>query len=193
MKATAAVVAILAVGAALLWAGPDSRLANFKELRDYASWEEVTSGPHKVLPEISELCLPPIPPEPHPGVVEAQGKDRYIRVFASSHTASLMREPRVESYPEGSVVAKVKLGEGSSEPVAVAFMVKREPGSNPEGRDWEYLIFEGKPLTLSARGAPSTCQGCHGEQTYTDGLYRSYLSDGNVAAKPRRNGGKTGE
>ena len=26
--------------------------------------------------------------------------------------------------------------------------------------------------------------GCHGEQTYTDGLYRSYLSDGNVAAKP---------
>ncbi|HEX6862581.1 MAG TPA: cytochrome P460 family protein [Thermoanaerobaculia bacterium] len=182
MKAIAAAVLALAVGA-VLGADPHPRLADFEELRDYSSWEEVTSGPHEVLPEISELCLPPIPPEPHPGVVEAQGKDRYIRVFASSHTASLMREPRVESYPEGSVVAKVKLIEGSSEPTGVAFMIKREAGYNPEGRDWEYLVFEGKPLTLSARGALSTCQGCHGEQTYTDGLYRSYLSDGNVAAK----------
>ncbi|MEA2558685.1 MAG: hypothetical protein QOH06_189 [Acidobacteriota bacterium] len=131
--------------------------------------------------------MAPAPPGwelPHPGAVEAQGKDRYIRVFASSHAAPLMRDSRVESYPEGSVVAKVKLAEGSSEPAAVAFMVKREPGSNPEGRDWEYLLFEGKPLTLRARGALSTCQGCHGEQAYTDGLYRSYLFEGNVASKP---------
>ena len=182
MKAIAAAVVVLAV-CAVLWADPHPRLAEFKELRDYSSWQEVTSGPHKVLPEISAACAPPIPPEPHPGAVEVQGKDRYIRVFASSHTASLMREPRVESYPEGSVVAKVKLIEGSSEPTGIAFMIKREAGYNPEGRDWEYLVFEGKPLKLSARGALSTCQGCHAEQTYTDGLYRSYLSDGNVAAK----------
>jgi hypothetical protein len=97
-----------------------------------------------------------------------------------------MRDSRVERFPEGSTVAKVKLVEGSSEPVAVAFMVKREPGSNPEGRDWEYLLFEGKPLKLSARGALLTCQGCHGEQNYTDGLYRSYLSDGNVAGASAR-------
>lgn len=186
MKAIAAAVAALAV-CAVLRADPHRRLADFKELRDYSSWQEVTSGPHKVLPKVWTLCMAPAPPEwdlLHPGAVEVQGKDRYIRVFASSHTASLMRESRVERYPEGSAVAKVKLGEGSSEPVAVAFMVKREPGSNPEGRDWEYLLFEGKPLRLSARGALSTCQGCHGEQVYTDGLYRSYLSDGNVAAKP---------
>ena len=182
MKAIAAAVLALAVGAAL-GADPHPRLADFKELRDYSSWEEVTSGPHEVLPEISAQCAPIIPPEPHPGAVEAQGKDRYIRVFASSHTAALMREPRVERYPEGSVVAKVKLIEGSSEPTGIAFMIKREAGYNPEGRDWEYLVFEGKPLKLSARGALSTCQGCHAEQTYTDGLYRSYLSDGNVAAK----------
>jgi len=187
MKAIAAGV-VLAL-CAVLWADPHPRLAEFKELRDYSSWQEVTSGPHKVLPKVWTICSAPAPAPPgwelpHPGEVDVQGKDRYIRVFASSHTASLMRESRVERYPKGSAVAKVKLGEGSSEPVAVAFMVKREPGSNPEGRDWEYLVFEGKPLTLSARGALSTCQGCHGEQAYTDGLYRSYLSDGNVAAKP---------
>lgn len=83
----------------------------------------------------------------------------------------------------GSVVAKVKLIEGSSEPTGVAFMVKREPGYNPESRDWEFFVFEGKPLRLAARGAISTCQNCHGELAYTDGLYRSYLSDGNVASK----------
>jgi hypothetical protein len=182
MKARAATVISLALGS-VLWADPHPRLADFEELRDYSSWEEVTSGPHKVLPEIWADCMPPIPPDPHPGTVDLEGKDRFIRVFASSHAASLMREPRVERYPEGSVVAKVKLGEGSSEPVGVAFMIKHEPGYNPKGRDWEYLVFEGKPLRLTARGAISTCQGCHGEQTYTDGLYRSYLSDGNAAAK----------
>src|SRR5688500_18007584 len=185
MKAIAAAVVALAV-CAVFWADPHPRLAEFKELRDYSSWQEVTDGPHKVLPKLWIKCVAPPPgwDLPHPGEVEVQGKDRYIRVFASSHTARLMRESRVERYPEGSAVAKVKLAEGSSEPVAVAFMVKREPGSNPEGRDWEYLLFEGKPLRLSAKGALATCQGCHGEQDYTDGLYRSYLSDGNVATKP---------
>ncbi|HVG08196.1 MAG TPA: cytochrome P460 family protein [Thermoanaerobaculia bacterium] len=185
MKTTAAAVVSLAV-CAVLWADPHPRLADFKELRDYSSWQEVTSGPHKVLPRTWSLCVAPPPPRwelPHPGAAGLQGKDRYIRVFASSHAAPLMRESRVERYPEGSVVAKVKLAEGSSEPVAVAFMVKRGPGSNPEGRDWEYLLFEGKPLKLLARGALSNCQGCHGEQVYTDGLYRSYLSDGNIAAQ----------
>ncbi|MFL6200984.1 MAG: cytochrome P460 family protein [Thermoanaerobaculia bacterium] len=185
MKAIAAAAVALAV-CAVLRAAPRPGLSDFKELRDYSSWQEVTSGPHKVLPEISAACAPPIPPEPdlpHPGAVDLQGKDRFIRVFASSPAASLMREPRVESYPVGSVVAKVKLIEGSAEPTGVAFMIKRESGYNPKGRDWEYLVFEGKPLRLSARGVLSTCQGCHGEQTYTDGLYRSYLSDGNVASK----------
>lgn len=190
MKAMAAVAAFLAVCAVLRADDPTPRLADFQELRDYSSWQEVTSGPHKVLPEISELCVPPIPPEPHPGAAGLEGKDRYIRVFASSNIASLLQEPRVERYPEGSVVAKVKLVEGSSEPTGIAFMIKHEPGYNPEGRDWEYLIFEGKPLRLSARGALSTCQRCHGEQTYTDGLYRSYLSDGNEAAKPQENAAK---
>lgn len=186
MKAIAAAAVAVAVCTAYR-ADPNPPLANFKELRNYSSWEEVTDGPHKVLPRTWSLCIAPPPPGwelPHPGAVEAQGKDRYIRVFASSRTARLMRGSRVERYPKGSVVAKVKLGEGSSDPVAVAFMVKGKPGSNPEGRDWEYLLFEGKPLRLSARGALSTCQGCHGEQAYTDGLYRSYLSDGHVAAKP---------
>lgn len=186
MKAIAAAAAISLAAIAVLWADPHPGLAHFKELRDYSSWQEVTSGPHKVLSKTWELCAAPAPPGwelPHPGAVEPQGKERYIRVFASSHTADLMRDSRVERYPEGSVVAKVKLREGSSEPAAVAFMVKREPGSNPAGRDWEYLLFEGKPLKLSARGALSTCQGCHGEQEYTDGLYRSYLFEGNVAVK----------
>ena len=126
MKATAAVVAILAVGAALLWADPDPRLTDFGELRDYSSWQEVTSGPHQVLLEISTLCAPIAPlrqPDPlHPGAVDLQGKDRFIRVYASPQIAHLLPEPRVESYPEGAVVAKVKLIEGTSEPTGVALV-----------------------------------------------------------------------
>jgi hypothetical protein len=176
MKATAAVVVFLAVCMALRAEAPQPRLADFAELRDYASWPEVTSGPHKVPQQAATDCM--APGFPHPGAADPSDKDRYVRVFATSEAAPLMRAPRVESYPVGSVVAKVKLIDGSSEPTGVAFMVKREPGSNPKSRDWEFFIFEGKPLRLAAHGAVETCQNCHGEQTYTDGLYRSYLSDG---------------
>lgn len=181
MKAIAAAVVFLAVCAALRADDPQPRLADFEELLDYASWPEVTSGPHKVPKQSVFDCMSP--DLPHPGMADDWDKDRYVRVFATSEAAPLMREPRVESYPVGSVVAKVKLIEGSADPTGVAFMVKREPGSNPKGRDWEYFVFEGKPLRLAARGAISTCQNCHGEQEYTDGLYRSYLSDDNVASK----------
>ena len=181
MKATAAVVVFLAVCVSLRAEDPQPPLADFDELLDYASWPEVTSGPHKVPQRSVFDCMSP--DFPHPGAVDDWDKDRYVRVFATSEAAPLMREQRVESYPVGSVVAKVKLIEGSSEPTGVAFMVKRERGYNLESRDWEFFVFEGRPLRLAARGAISTCQNCHGELTYTDGLYRSYLSDGNVAVK----------
>jgi hypothetical protein len=174
---TAALVAVAVLGAA----PSQPRLDDFEELRDYSSWQEVTSGPHQVPLQAAADCM--APQLPHPGAVELPDRDRYVRVFASSQAAPLMRAPRVESYPVGSVVAKVKLVEGFSEPTGVAFMVKGKPGSNPEGRDWEYFVFEGQPLRLAARGAVASCQRCHGEMTYTDGLYRSYLSDGTGAAQ----------
>src|SRR4026209_1079444 len=162
MKATAAVaIVFLAVCVSLRAEDPQPRLADFEELLDYASWPEITSGPHKV-PQQSVLdCMAPA--FPHPGAADRADKDRYVRVFATSEAAPLMREPRVESYPVGSVVAKVKLIEGSAEPTGVAFMVQREPGYTPEGRDCVYFVFEGKPLRLAARGPISTCQNCHGE------------------------------
>lgn len=178
--ATGLLVLCLVFGPLAEAENPHPPLTDFEELRGYGSWQEVTDGPHEVLPEVWALCVPPPPGHgrPHPGSADIQGKGRYIRVFATSPAAALMRSPRVDRFPTGTTVAKVKLIDGSSEPAGVAFMVKREPGYNPEGRDWEYFLFEGKPLRLSARGAISTCQGCHGSQDLTDGLYRSYLSDG---------------
>ena len=120
--------------------GPHPRLADFKELRDYSSWQEVTAGPHKVLPKTWSLCMAPAPPGwelPIPARSRPREGPVHPRL-RHSHTARSCAASRVERYPEGSAVAKVKLVEGSSEPVAVAFMVKGKPGSNPEGRDWEY-------------------------------------------------------
>ncbi len=52
MKAIAAAAVFLALCAAL-WADPHPRLAEFKELRDYSSWQEVTDGPAQ---ELGPVC-----------------------------------------------------------------------------------------------------------------------------------------
>jgi hypothetical protein len=56
--------------------------------------------------------------------------------------------------------------------------------ADPHPRLAEFKELRDYSSWQEVRGALLTCQGCHGEQNYTDGLYRSYLSDGNVAAKP---------
>lgn len=181
MKAIATAAGLLALCIVLAGALPHTSLTEFEELRGYASWQEVTDGPHKVLPEISTRCMVQI----HPGAFDDRTNtvNQYIRVFATSPASSMMRSTRVDRFPTGTTVAKVKLVEGSPEPVGVAFMVKRKPGFNPEGRDWEYFLFEGKAMRLSARGVISECRFCHGARDLTDGLFRSYLSDGSVGGK----------
>jgi len=95
MKAIAAAVVLLAVSA-VLRADPRPDLADFEELLDYASWPEITSGPHKVPQRSVFDCM--APDFPHPGTVDDWDKDRYVRVFATSEAAPLIRAPRLPAW-----------------------------------------------------------------------------------------------
>jgi hypothetical protein len=146
-------------------------------LRTYASWEELTPGPHKVPAASAALCVPPHTVT-HPGVDDHQpsGTDHFIRVYANPPAVPLLRSHRGEKFPVGAMIAKVKLLQGSDRPVSVAFMIKRKAGFKPSSLDWEFLFFDGQMKQQAAAG--SRCQECHGGLKEVDGVFASYLLSG---------------
>jgi cytochrome P460 len=176
-------VSLLALGLAFLGSAPKGSvpledLAQNAALRDFESWKELTEGPYKVHPRVWAGCVPPSSQQyDHPGELLAYGSDRFIRVYADPQALPLMRSPRGPKFPVGSKIAKVKLLPGSTRPVSVAFMVKREAGYNPASLDWEFLFFDGQPLRQTALDAGARCQECHGGMVEGDGVYGSYLAE----------------
>ncbi len=170
-------LALVLLGGALAGEREPQSLTEHATLRGFASWQELTKGPHKVAPRLWTMCQPP-PPKliEHPGDLVPFGADRFIRVYANPQAYPLMRKPRGPKYPVGARIAKVKLLPGGSRPVSVAFMVKREAGYNPASLDWEFLFFDGDPLRQS-KGDVSGCQRCHGDFKAGDGVFGSYLPE----------------
>ena len=147
-------------------------------LRDFESWQELTSGPYKVPHSMWALCVPPPATQRyHPGETLPTGTDRYIRVYANPKAFPLKRSPRGTKFPVGSVIAKTKLVEGSDRPVSVAFMIKRRAGFDPASLDWEFLFFSGNPMQQVNMRAGSSCYQCHGDLKEADGIYGSYLAE----------------
>jgi hypothetical protein len=170
-------LALALLGGVLAGQSEPTALKEHAALRDFASWQELTKGPHKVAPRTWSLCVPPPAKQlKHPGELVPFGADRFIRVYANPQAYPLMRAPRGTTFPAGSRIAKVKLLPGSDLPVSVAFMVKREAGYNPASLDWEYLFFDGDSLRQS-KGDLSGCQGCHGDFKAGDGVFGSYLPE----------------
>jgi len=71
--------------------------------------------------------------------------------------------------PEGAVLVQVHSREGGRVPGPVYGMVKRAPGYDPEGNDWEWLVLgaDGRPRTGEALRA---CARCHAEAP-ADGVF----------------------
>jgi hypothetical protein len=162
---------------ALALQGEQQTLERSTMLRDFASWPEATSGPYEVPYELWTWCMPTAS-SLHPGrpIASLADRDLSIRVYANPQAYPLLRGPRGPQFPVGSIIAKAKLVEGSSNPVAVAFMVKREAGYDPEALDWEFLYFDGVPLRR-ANLDRVTCGRCHGSLQEGDGVFGSYLPE----------------
>lgn len=62
----------------------------------------------------------------------------------------------------GAVLVEAHFASGSADPSIFFAMVKRPPGFDPEGGDWEYLIVEPSG-TIVRRGKLPLCARCHAE------------------------------
>ena len=72
-------------------------------------------------------------------------------------------------FPVGSVIVREKLSsEADVLPQLVAVMIKRAPGFNPSGGDWEFFIADGKLTKVRERQKTGSCLNCHSSQAERD-------------------------
>jgi hypothetical protein len=140
---------------------------------DYKDWPTVTEKPYKVKPATYMLCAP---------ASMAQFQDRgphtdcavVVRVNSIGLEFFKSRKPA----PVGTVVIKEKHAKGQANgPTAVAAMIKREAGYDPDHGDWEYAFEQLQPEEKRKveRGKLSSCIECHQGARNTDYLFRPYL------------------
>jgi hypothetical protein len=75
-------------------------------------------------------------------------------------------------FPVGSVIVREKLSrETDVLPQLVAVMIKRAPGFNPKGGDWEFFIADGNLTKVRERQKTGSCLKCHSSQADSDFVY----------------------
>ncbi len=131
------------------------------ELARYRSWEATTNAPYLVPEHVSTLCAtaPAVrerPVDPAPGAGLHAG--RFIRVYANAAAQpALATEARPVA--AGAVIAKEKLAKADdTEPVAAAFMVRRDDARFRETGGWEFLFY---PPSGDAEATHRACAACH--------------------------------
>ena len=96
------------------------------------------------------------------GVVYANGlaHDAFARAAAGA------------GFPVGSVIVREKLSKPDDPaPQLLTLMVKRAPGFNPKGGDWEFLTVNGGLTKVTGRQKKGSCLDCHASQRERDFVY----------------------
>ena len=153
---------------------------------DYADWPAATAKPFRVSFAYSGLCAPWPEAEAERAVDEKEhGPHTEMAIEVRVNPVGLEAFKANQPVPVGTVVVKVKNDQHAAypPPEAVGAMIKRAPGYDPAGGDWEYyydpLDSEKGP---AVRGKIETCVECHRRAAATDFLFRPYLDPAKAAA-----------
>ena len=147
---------------------PDSELAS---LAAYRQWTLVNPTPQLMEPLSALSCaLIPGRQEPSPHL------HKYISVFVNPVGREQMMTKQTPEFPVGSMIVKEKLATAdSTAPELLTAMIKRAPGYNPEGGDWEYLVLDGTAAKIVERGKLTRCSECHRPYEHSDFVTRTYF------------------
>jgi Cytochrome P460 len=141
----------------------------------FSSWPSATAAPVPVGMAAWTFCRA-VSPEESRRLAEEHGPHAghviVVRVSPDAIAAFRNGEP----LPIGAVIIKEKYADLSATgPMhGYAMMVKREPGFNPEGGDWEYAFVNQAPESRVGRGRLAQCAGCHASAKDRDFLFREY-------------------
>ena len=143
----------------------------------YKGWTRVNPRPAVFHSRIAVQCVTPTAEQLRLERERNPHRDKFVTVYVNDAGRRAMLEERRPLFPAGSVIVKEKLpssDEGAA-PELLTAMHKREPGYDPEGGDWEYLVLDGRGREASARGRLESCRACHLAEKQTDFVSRNYL------------------
>ncbi len=93
-------------------------------------------------------------------------------VYANAAARGPILSPMPQPFPAGSVIVREKLARADSErPELLAVMIKRAPGFNPAGGDWEFLLVDGAASKVVERQKKGSCLDCHASRRERDFVY----------------------
>lgn len=147
---------------------------------DYTGWSTLTEKPVHTNMRAMLDCRAPRPfrlnaDGTSPESVDSPHHIPALRYFASKEFAPAVIEGK-SPYPVGTTIVKEKLSNPEAEkPFAVAAMIKREKGYDPDHGDWEYVYTTLGENPETQRGKISSCIACHRIKAEQDYLYRTYL------------------
>jgi len=113
----------------------------------------------------------PAPAPPKPAATHAGGNS-YGIVYANERARAAFDTLEPTTFPVGSVIVREKLTFPSDErPQMLVVMVKRAPGFNRAGGDWEFLLVDGEVSKVIERQKKGSCLDCHVSQRERDFVY----------------------
>lgn len=132
----------------------------------------ITQTPVPMDPRVARLCMGP-EGRPHQDPHSAYS----VHVSVSAAQADAFRQG-TNSFPAGTMIVKEKLHGLGGGPSADLFtgMLKREPGYNASGGDWEWFVVAGSAglLQVVARGQLTSCLDCHEKHRATGFITSRY-------------------
>jgi hypothetical protein len=145
---------------------PDS----LPEIKDYKRWTRVSPEGYRITGPVASACRAPTPgPPPGPHA------DRDVAIYVNAAGAADFIAPQSTPMPVGTIVVKQKTG--SKGEVELGVMIKRGPGYDEQGGDWEYLYASGPDLKTITRGKLANCADCHASPSAKDHLFRYCLGE----------------
>ncbi len=140
---------------------------------DFASWPKVTEKPELLDPKYWEYCVDMSRDamRRRRDAKQDYGVHKYGVIQVRVNGIGLEQVKSGKPVPVGTVVIKEKHHEPTDQatldrldrPFAVAAMIKRKPGYDPEHGDWEYAYQINTPAAdrSTTRGKLTSCIGCH--------------------------------
>lgn len=75
-------------------------------------------------------------------------------------------------FPQGSILVREKFAPPDAvSPELLAVMVKRAPGFNRAGGDWEFLTLDGLATKIRKRERKGSCLQCHSSEKDRDFIF----------------------
>jgi hypothetical protein len=145
----------------------------------YRAWQPQSPDAVAISAYIFGLCRLPTLPEQQFAESE-HGHGRYLRDWANPEAVAGITRRGAPPFGEGSVIVKEKFVASSTgrDLVAIAMMIKREPGFEPTHGDWDYAYYEPDLGVIQSNEQSAYCSGCHAGAASTDYVFVDGLQPG---------------